>query len=220
MSITLLQLNERLNGLANDLNTGQLGQCMTMLSTDALALIKKRVQGEGKGTDGQSFKPYSTKPMLVSRSGMLTSAYSKIAGSKAKRKQLKWVTVGGSGGLSGYLSVSSGKSGMTNKGKGTKLFELPGGYKQYRELAGRQTGFVDFTFTGRMWNNIKLVSDQGELDTGTAVIKATESIQQKKLSGLTEKRGEILGLSKPEIEILSKNFSTWVERIVAKNKLL
>jgi hypothetical protein len=128
---------------------------------------------------------------------MTTSAYSSIAGSKKKRKELDWVTV-----------------------KGHKLFELPGGYKQFRELHGRQTGFVDFVFTGRMWNNIKLVSDQGELNSGVAVIRPTEELQKKKLAGNTERRGDILALSKAEEQRLSDIYSVWIEGALRKYKLI
>ena len=135
--------------------------------------------------------------MLAGRMGMTTSAYSNIAGSKDKRAELEWVTY-----------------------KGRKLFELPGGYKQFRELHGRQTGFVDFTFTGRMWNNIKLVSDRAELNSGVAVIKPTEDIQKKKLSGNTEKRGDILALSKAEEQRLADIYSVWFEGALRRFKLI
>jgi hypothetical protein len=196
MSITFLQLSKNLEGFAGYLEGPEHGNIMVQMASEALALNKMRVQEKGEGSNGEKYKPYSKKPMLANRSGMTQSAYSSIAGSKKKRQDLDWVTV-----------------------KGHKLFELPNGYKQFRELHGRQTTFVDFTLSGRMWNNIRLVSDRSELNSGVAVIKATEELQKKKLAGNTERRGEILGLSKKEEERLSDIYSVWVEGALKKYKL-
>jgi len=196
MSITFLQLSKNLEGFIGYLEGPEHGNIMVQMASEALALNKMRIQEKGEGSNGEKYKPYSKNPMLTNRSGMIQSAYSSIAGSKNKRQELDWVTV-----------------------KGHKLFELPNGYKQFRELHGRQTAFVDFTLSGRMWNNVKLVSDRSELNSGVAVIKATEELQKKKLAGNTERRGEILGNSKKEEERLSDIYSVWVEGALKKYKL-
>jgi len=197
MSITLLQLSQRLQGMAGYLEGPELGNVMVKMASEALALNKQRVQETGKNAKGESFDKYSTKPMLSGSKNMTKSAFNSIAGSKKKRAELDWRTV-----------------------NGHSLFVIPGGYKQFRELHGRQTGFVDFTLSGRMWNNIKLVSDRAELNSGVAVIKATEELSKKKLEGNTKRRGEILGLSKSEEERLSDIYEVWVESGLRKNKLL
>ena len=197
MSITLLQLSQRLQGMAGYLEGPELGNVMVKMASEALALNKQRVQETGKNAKGESFDKYSTKPMLSGSKNMTKSAFNSIAGSKKKRAELDWRTV-----------------------NGHSLFVIPGGYKQFRELHGRQTGFVDFTLSGRMWNNIKLVSDRAELNSGVAVIQATEELQKKKLEGNTKRRGEILGLSKSEEQRLSDVYEVWVESGLRKNKLL
>ena len=197
MAISFLELSNELNKFAGHIEGTERGSIMIKMANEALILNRQRVQEKGQNADGSAYKPYSTKPMLAGRTGMTTSAYSSIAGSKDKRAELEWVTY-----------------------KGRKLFELPGGYKQFRELHGRQTGFVDFTLSGRMWNNVKLVSDRAELNSGVAVIKATEELSKKKLEGNTKRRGEILGLSKSEEERLSDIYEVWVESGLRKNKLL
>lgn len=173
------------------------GNIMVRMASEALALNRQRVQETGKNAKGESFDKYSTKPMLSGSKNMTKSAFATIAGSKKKRAELEWRTVGGH-----------------------RLFVIPGGYKEFRELHGRQTGFTDFTLSGRMWNNVKLVSDRSELNSGVAVIKATEELQQKKLEGNTKRRGEILGLSKNEEQRLSDVYEVWVENGLRKNKLL
>jgi hypothetical protein len=197
MSITLLQLSKDLQGFAGYLEGPEHGNIMVQMANEALALNKMRVQEKGEDPKGEKYKAYSKKPMLTNRKAMTNAAYSSIAGSKKKRQELDWVTL-----------------------NSHRLFELPNGYKQFRELHGRQTGFVDFTFTGRMWGNVKLVSDRTELNSGVAVIKATEELQKKKLEGNTERRGEILGLSKSEVERLSDVYSGWVDGALRKFKLI
>jgi hypothetical protein len=198
MAITYIELSKRLQSLSNDMDVGRLGNLMAQIGGDSLALIRRRVQESGKNAEGSDFPAYSTKPMLAGRKTFKTqAAFNKVAGSKKKRSELEWVKKGGK-----------------------SLFILDGGYKELRELHGRQTGFVDFTWSGNMWNNIKVTSNRGELDSGVAVIKATLPEEQKKLSGLTKRKGEILKLSKEEIYMLSKNYTLWINSILAKNKLL
>lgn len=218
MAISVLELSKRLQGMAGYLEGPEHGNIMVKMASEALALNRQRVQETGKNAKGESFDKYSTKPMLSGSKNMTKSAFATIAGSKKKRAELKWVTIGGSG-FSSYLAESAGTGGPRNTG-GVHLFVIPGGYKQFRELHGRQTGFVDFTLSGRMWNNVKLVSDRAELNSGVAVIKATEELQQKKLEGNTKRRGEILGLSKNEEQRLSDVYEVWVENGLRKNKLL
>ena len=197
MAITVLELSKRLQGMAGYLEGPEHGNIMVRMASEALALNKQRVQETGKNAKGESFDKYSTKPMLSGSKNMTKSAFATIAGSKKKRAELEW-----------------------RKVNGHSLFIIPGGYKQFRELHGRQTGFVDFTLSGCMWNNVKLVSGRSELNSGVAVIKATEELQQKKLEGNTKKRGEILGLSKSEEQRLSEIYEVWVENGLRKNKLL
>lgn len=216
MPITLLELSDRLNKLVGYLEGPLHGEIMIKLASSALALNKQRVQEEGLDSKGQKYTPYSKKPMLSGSKNMSQSAFNKIAGSKKKRAELKWVTINNNG-FASYLAVSSGESFNTG---GNRLFVIPGGYKEFRELHGRRTDFVDFTFSGRMWNNIKLVSDRGELNSGKAVIKPTLELEKKKLEGNTKRRGEILGLSKGEEKILADEYESWVEVGLNKYGLL
>lgn len=222
MAITILELNKRLQGMQNYLQGNQLGTIMVRLGNEALVLVRNRVQEEGENAKGEKFKAYSKKPMLANFTSFKTKdAYNKIAGSKAKRKELKWVTIGGASGFASFLSVSAGTSkGSTNEGRGARLFEIPGGYKQFRELHGRPGDIVNFTFTGRMWGNIKLVSDMSELNMGVAIIKATEAEQKKKLEGNTKRRGEILALSKSEENRLAELYNVYIEAGLRKYGLL
>ena len=217
--MTPQELIDRLDNVVTDLESGEMGKLMAYVAQDAIAMIRGRIIERGEDAEGKKYEPYSTKPMLAGRSSMTVSAYNNIAGSKEKRKALKWVTIGGSSGFSAYLNVSAGGSGMTNEGKGARLFELPGGYKQFRDLHGRQTGFVDFSFSNRMWANIKVVSTPTEHNSGVARIAATTPEDQAKLAGNTKRRGHILKLSKSEITYLSERINMELTQVFHKNGL-
>jgi hypothetical protein len=203
MAITFLELSKQLEGLARDLTGQEQGRLMLKLGSDALALIKMRVQEKGEMAEGGKFPPYSTKTTLVGSSSFIQ----KEAAQKYFKSKPEWRKVG--------VGTTSMRS----------LALLEGGYKKLRELQGRQTAFVDFTFTGRLLGNIKtgekgdvqLVSPPAELASGRAVIKATQELEKKKLSGLTERKGEILALSKSEEKQLSGYYQTWVEKLLKKH---
>ena len=181
-----------INDMAGQVN----GNIMGTIGLEALEMIKKRVIKTGTDAEGQKYKPYSTKKMLANRAGMNVSAYNKIASSKAKRKELKWVTI-----------------------DSHKLFEIPGGYKQFRELHGKQTAFVDFSFSNDMWNNITLISKASDHNNGTAIIGTKDKIQNAKLEGNTKRRGDILDLSNKEQDELKEDFNLGVLRIFKNNGL-
>ena len=180
----------------SDMSSHPRGEVMNSLGIVALVLIKQRVQEKGEDAGGQKYAPYSTRPMLANRSGMNVSAYNKVAGSKDKRKELKWVTI-----------------------DGHKLFEVPGGYKQYRELHGRQTGFVDFSFSGRMWSNVALISSPADHNSGVAIIGAKNTETNDILEGNTKRRGDILDLSDKEIDELKEMYNLGMLKILKQNGL-
>jgi len=161
------------------------GNVMLQVAQSANAMIKDRVIKTGQNAEGEQFDPYSTTPMLTNCSQMTQAACQKKTGSKAKRKELKWVT-------------------LKRGGKSVRLFELAGGYKEFRELHGRQTGFVDFAFSGKMWANINVVSGDDEHKIGRARISTLSEEEMKKLAGNTERKGEILNLSQEETYTLAR----------------
>lgn len=161
------------------------GNVMLQVAQSANAMIKKRVIERGENAQGEQYDPYSTTPMLTNCSQMTQAACQKKIGSKAKRKELKWVT-------------------LKRGGKSVRLFELAGGYKEFRELHGRQTGFVDFAFSGKMWANINVVSGDDEHKVGRARISTLSEEEMKKLAGNTERKGEILNLSQEETYTLAR----------------
>jgi hypothetical protein len=190
--MTLEDYNERLQGVIDDLQGGAHADLMVRLANDAIAMIRDRVQQRGETPQGGKYPPYSTREMLASDEQIYTSA---------KRKGLEWVTV------------------KTMGGRNVSLAKLPGGYKQFREIHGRQTGYVDFTFTGRMMGNIALVSDRSELGEGVAVIRPKSNEEMRKLAGNEKRKGKILELSEQEKGDILGDYDKGILQIFRKNGL-
>jgi hypothetical protein len=191
------ELDKRTGGVIKDLQGGIMGNIMLRLATNALTLLRARVQETGKDAKGTKYRPYSTKAMLIGCSSFVQkNACNSVFGSKEKRKNLEWRTI-----------------------KGHRLAILPGGYKQLRNLQGRQTEHVDFMMTGRMWNDISIVSKGTDHEKGIAVIGAKTDDEKKKLAGNTKSRGDILDLSQSEVDTLMKNYNLDVLQIFRNNGL-
>lgn len=197
--MTLDEYNREFNDAVKDIENS-IAKNMVYLGQDALAAIKERVIQEGVNAEGQKFTPYSTRPTLTNCSAMTTAACSRIAGSKKKRKELSWVT-------------------LERSGRKIRLFVLPGGYKQFRELHGRQTDHVSFYFNGRMWSNIGIVSNQGDHQNGTVILAAKTEEDARKLEGNTKRKGDILDLSLEEQNRLIERFNLETLNIFKEHNL-
>ena len=171
-------------------SVNEFGIVMLQAAVTANTLIHQRVVETGTDAEGKPFQPYSTKPMLMNCASKYVSAAvcSSLTGSKDKRKELTWVTL---------------KSGA-------KVFELEGGYKEFRDLHGRQTAHVDFTWSGEMMANIQVVSSEDEHKTGLARIATMSESENDKLAGNTDRKGEILMLSDSEINEVSVIIENWL----------
>ncbi len=201
--MTPLELDKRFEGVIRDMQSNEMGNIMAGIASNALVTIRARVQEKGEDAKGGKFKPYSTSPMLANCSGMTSSACSRVAGSKEKRKGLNWVTL----------------NKVNKSGKRIRLFEIPGGYKEYREIHGRQSDHVDFVFSGKMWGNIAVLGSVSEMNKGVARIGVKTEEENDKLAGNTARRGPILELSNQEIKDLSIDFGVKIRQIFKNNGL-
>jgi len=195
--MTFPELDKKLDKIVKDVTNNHNGTVMVSIGIEALTLLRKRVQETGINAEGQKYKPYSTKPTLVGcKTFVRKSACTSLLGSKPKRKELEWRTV-----------------------NGHRLAILPGGYKQIRELQGRQTAHVDFSVTNDMWNDINVISKQTDHQKGIAIIGAKKEEEKKKLEGNTKRRGDILDLSRKEQDELMQRYNLQVLKIFKDNGL-
>ena len=197
--MTPQELDKKLDDVISDIQGTPFGNIMAQIGQDALVTIRERVINTGVDADGQAYSAYSSKPMLSGCKNFINKSACP-AGSKAKRKTLNWVTL---------------KKGDKN----VRLYEIEGGYKEFRELNGRQTGHVDFSLSGRMWQNIKVVSKNDEHNAGVTRIAATTDEDKAKLAGNTERRTDILKLSVTEINQLSEDFGLRLTQIFRNHGL-
>jgi hypothetical protein len=197
--MTLTEYNQRFGKTIQDLQTRAAGDIMVRIGAEALTFIKHRVQETGINAEGQKFAPYSTKPMLIGSKSFPTKAVGdKLFGSKAKRKELEWRTLG--------------------EGEGAKrLAILQGGYRQWRTLMGRQVQHTDFSVSNNMWNDINVISKQSDHQRGIAIIGARKDSEKKKLEGNTARRGDILDLNKWELDDLSRLYGLGTIKVFKEN---
>lgn len=189
---------------------------MAKIGEDAYIKIRDRVIKTGINAKGAKFKPYSTKSMLIGAKSFRNEKYAnQFLGSKQKRSQFDWKTLKGSSGFAAYLAASSGES----RGEGVRLAVLPGGYAQLRRMQGMQADHVDFMVNGRMWSNISLISSTADHSQGIAIIGAKEEKEKQKLAGNTARKGDILDLSKKEIDELIKDYELETLEVFKQNGL-
>ena len=193
--MTFEEYNRNINGVITDLQSGAHGAIMVNMAITALTLLRSRVQETGTDAKGSKYRPYSTKAMLVGCKSMNQSVCKSFF-SKEKNKEHEWKTV-----------------------KGKHLAILPDGYKQFRELHGRQTSHVDFSFSNSMWNDINVISNASQHQQGVAILGAKQDIEKKKLAGNTARRGDILDLSEKEIGQLKDQYNIQVSQIFRNNGL-
>jgi len=195
--MTFTELDKSITKTVKDIQNFHNGTIMASVGMVALTLLRQRVQETGVNAEGQKYKPYSTKPTLVGcKTFIQKSACTALLGSKPKRKELEWRTV-----------------------NGHRLAILPGGYKQIRELQGRQTNHVDFSVTNDMWNDINVISKPTDHQKGIAIIGAKKEEEKKKLAGNTARRGDILDLSRKEQDELMQRYNLQVLKIFKENGL-
>lgn len=88
--------------------------------------------------------------------------------------------------------------------QGGKTPDYSESYALYRTKKGRQTSFMDLTNTGDMWQSTGVVNrEQNDKETKVTVA-GRDGFAQMKLNVNSEKRFEVLKLSKEEEDILSE----------------
>jgi len=169
------------------------------LSHSAIDMIENRVRVQGKNWRGGNFKPYSTKPILSSGTTAKSKAVGRtLASSKSKRRQLEWRTV-------------------EHKGRKVRLFIVPGGYKQIRQIEGLQTGHKDFWFTTQMWRGFGVKRVQKTKNQVTVRLGGTNQESQDKIDANSEREGvNIINISDSELKDLAKMVDKEIQRYINK----
>lgn len=143
---------------------------MKRVGLQCVFIIRRRVTS-GKYLEGTTSEQYSTKPF-----GMPLGAATKVLGSKIlqavnKKKNVK----------AGNTTIGSDEFKIYTSPKTGNLWVIiGGGYKRYREMAGRDSSKIDLNWSGRMMRNLGIIPGS-EQSTQVDVGFTSESEKQKAL---------------------------------------
>ena len=201
------EASRRFQKLVQMVNTDLALYIKDTVAHNASAAVALRVQETGKDFRGNSFKPYSTKPILTSGTTSKGKAIWNKMGSGAKDRDL------------GYSVRGRGLRWVTIKrqGKNIHLFELSGGYKQMRRLETLQTAYKDFSFSAMMWNHYgvkRTIKKAGEIEI---IIGGKTQDSQDKIDWNSKREGvEIINISDQELEKLAKQIDQHLQKLINK----
>jgi hypothetical protein len=118
------------------------------------AIIKRRIFNEGKASNGNRIGTYSSTPGYYSREQFSKkSAFKPIGKNENKTGTVKSVPIVELKTVR-KIAVSKRVSKETGKHLQASMY-LERGYTQLRELNGRQTGYIDFQFSGSLFQSIQ-----------------------------------------------------------------
>ena len=97
-----------------------------------------------------------------------------------------------------------------------------GQYKKKREKAGRQTDYVDVTFTrggAGMFGSTGIVSESFDGNIARAVVGGVDEFTANKLEWNSERYGDLLKPSKKEEELLFESFHVYLHDLIEETGL-
>lgn len=90
-------------------------------------------------------------------------------------------------------------------------------YKKKREKHGRQTEFVDLTFTrggAGMFGSTSLIFSEYQNGIARAVVGGKDEFTQKKLQWNSDRYGDVLAMSAKEIELIDASYEEWLGGLI------
>jgi hypothetical protein len=158
-------------------------------ANDATSVIINRVRQTGKNDKGNPFLPDYTPQYKLRKAGLTKKQIERA--NKAVSSKLEAGTLG-------------------KEKRDAKLLDTAVG------IRGRYRGFVDFTLTGRMLNNIGIVEKKEDRTKVKVLVAPRADENKKKLKYNVDRRGEILALSKEELNMVSDAFYLRTEKEIKK----
>jgi len=202
--MTVEEFNKRLSSFEKGVVT-EIYKAIVAKKTglDIEATVNDRVVQSGISASGSKFKPYSRKPLWVTRSNFIVNP--KAAYQKGKESASKWATV----------KIS---------GKNVKFMQLSGGYAELRRLQGLQIAYKDFSVRGEvgggMWSNFGMTSNNMTKDGFKIIYKGKTSEAQDIIDAQSKREGQsIIALTKGEIQNISDRVSKIIDKDLKKNKI-
>jgi hypothetical protein len=169
-----MNLIERLELLREVLTAPETAERLSQVAAfNVIAEYKNRIFVEGRTTDGTQIGQYSTVPFYQNPNKLP--------------------------GVSSAGVTPQGKTGQSRfkNGNPHKTRYLPQGYKELRELTGRQSATVDLNFSGSLERSVKVVQEDNR-----AIIRYTVPEETEKMTANEERFGQLIHeLSDEENEI-------------------
>lgn len=163
---------------------------------DVVGQIEHRVTTTGVAADGRKFSPYSTKPFWTTGRMGKSDRLRKWAFSN---ENVKWMTV---------------KYGDKN----IHLFQVPGGYKQARQIEGLETSFKNFEFSGQMWRMFGVKRSATSKNNVRVWIGGRTRRSQRLINENSKRENKpIIDMSKKEIDIMEKVVDKEIQRLLQKH---
>lgn len=168
---------------------------------DVVAQIENRITTTGKSADGSRFSPYSTKTAYTSgRTVKSNRIWRAMASSKEARRNLNWITI---------------KYGS----KAVHLFEVPGGYKQMRQLEGLQVAFKDFEYSGQMWRMFGVKREITTANQISITIGGRTARSQDLFDKNSKREGKpLIDMSQGEITTMNKVVDKEILKLMKRHK--
>lgn len=116
-----------------------------------------------------------------------------------------------------FFFIGKGKKATDNKLRKLAREKKNISYSDFRQLDGKQSAYVDLTFTGQMWRQTGLVQKQITNKKSVIVIGQTTERSEKVADYNTIRYGNFLELSESEVEIITQDFAAEVEDIINRN---
>lgn len=172
---------------------------MLRIGTQIKADSMERIFSKGRNSKGGIIGTYSTDDTLAGASSFATKkGFDRIAGTKAKRRQLDW-----------------------RKVKGHNLFIVEGGYKKIRELSGRPTNTVNLDFTGQLKANYGFQVKGNAVEIGfgearrlTPDGKPAKTKNSDILKGIDDNYGDVFSSTKKEDDRAVKIALEYADKII------
>lgn len=190
--MTILEYRNKLAELIAQSKEKAIEEAVVPAANKLLATVKNRIQRQGKKTDGSAIGTYSTEPMYASRDQFdKKSAFKPIGKNEKKRKTTQVFDIG---------TQKKRSVPITADFRQRKSMYLEQGYKQLRDIQGKPTDKINFTYSG----DLMLAYQQQQKDK-SILQGLTSELEALKREGLEGRFGKTLTPMKEEINEYQKD---------------
>lgn len=202
-----------LEGVVKQLDSQMPDIISVSVMVELQAQHKQRIFGDGLNSEGQKIGEYNDDPNYYAKELFIRKGAFKEQGKDdvgvdkdgKKKKRLEFTIV------DSYSGKKKNIAYVKKTGLNRKTMYLPGGYKEFRDIQGRQTEYVDIKFSGSAERGLNVVK------SGNATLYGTTDLKEsKKLLGNSERFGDFLSLTTNEQEFIKLELQNETKQIIEK----